>query len=88
MTRVGRYQVNFSIPSGESFIQFSVENIMDLGDAQMIERGLIDGGFESVHLSVRTENKDQPFVAVYPSGLPANYVREKSKATISGWNRR
>jgi hypothetical protein len=87
MTRIGRYRVTFSIPHGESFVAFFIEDILDLGHAQMIERGLMDGGFESVYISVRTENKDQSFVAVYPSDLPANHVREKARDTIAGWNR-
>jgi len=87
LTRLGRYKVSFSIPIGESFVQFSVEDILDLGNAQLIERGLVDGGFESVHLSIRTDNKDQPFVAVYPSNLPENYLREKARSTIAGWGR-
>lgn len=87
MTRIGRYRVTFSIPHGESFVAFFVEDILDLGHAQMIERSLIDGGCESVFISVRTENKEQPFVAVYRSSLPANHVREKARETIAKWNR-
>ncbi len=87
VTRIGRYQVTFSIPHGESFVAFFVEDILDLGHAQMIERALLDGGCASVYISVRTENKEQPFVAVYPSSLPANHVLEKVRETISGWNR-
>lgn len=86
-TRIGRYEVTFSIPHGTSFVAFKVMDILDLGHASMIERALLDGGCASVNVSVRTENKEQPFVAVYPSNLPKEYVGQKARETIAKWGR-
>jgi hypothetical protein len=86
-TRVGRLQVTFSIPSGETFIAFTVDDIIDLGHAKTIQRALLDGGCASVNISVRTESEVQPFVAVYQDELPKGSVIEKTREYIGRFSR-
>lgn len=81
-TRIGRYQVGFSIPTDNGFLAFHVEDIRDLGHAQTIERALLDGGCTAVHLAIRTDSKDQAFVAVYPSGMQPGFVKEASRKLL------
>ena len=83
MTKRGKYQVTFSIPWGDTFVAFSVDNIMDLGNARMIERALLDGGCTSVYLSIGTANKDQPLVALLPNDFPPGHVSVKVSEALA-----
>ena len=89
MTRVGRYQVEFSIPSEVfgSFVKFSVDDIGELAHARVIERALLDGGCGSVHLSIRTANKEQPFVALPMNDLSPGSVRSMVERILGEFRR-
>lgn len=86
-TRVGRFQVGFSIPTDKGFLSFHVEDILDLGHAQTIERALLDGGCTAVSVAVRTDSKDQPFVAVYPSAMGPGFVQQATQDELAKFRR-
>lgn len=86
-TRVGRYEVTFSLPSPifDTFVAFKVEDIEDIAHARQVERALLDGGCESVYVSKRISKKDQEFVGEGSCTLPPGAIGAASQAMKASW---
>lgn len=86
-TKVGRYEVTFSLPSPvfDTFVAFKVEDIEDIAHARQIERALLDGGCEAVYLSKRTGDKNQPFISEGTNTLPPGAIGMACEAMKASW---